>query len=682
MRVLHAIRRLAISAGVAGVLLLAGCGVAMANALPVRICGSNALAPGNWYTGDPGDGLTSTAAPGLPASVDCPDGTGLVLQATSTNIPHGASAGFKVTAPPGIVINSIHVVGAGSTGVDDGKGWYGWFYWNGGPGTAGNAGGNSLNDQSFNAGGCCSQSNLNSQSIGWFMACGWSSCSNLGLVDVPELDLTAEEDRGPDLLATGTDNLWYQQGWVRGSWQAGLRATDPSGVCGAHVVFGSLPAPFTGTAEVPDRSKWKQCNDQTVSASVDTRTSQGSLGLGEGTMPLTLSADNAARVHSETSKTVYVDNTTPSISLSGPTDAPSTAGTQYVSATAGGSPSGISQISCTTDNGAAQLFSGSSAQVPVSGVGQHTVRCSAADNAVDPAGNHGWSTPASRTVKIGYPTQLWISFSKLVGLRCHRTLVRRHGHLVKVMSCRPRTVRRRTIVWVTVHRHGRLARVKRVRYVRVVVPPRVVSNSARRVPFGRSTTVSGWLGTAGGTALAGLPVQVLVAPDDGSNRFTQAVTVTTSANGTWTALLPAGPSRVIEAVYGGSETTEPAVSADARVTVPARVLLRVMPSRVAWGSRIRISGRILGGYIPANQTAVSQLLRLRIGVQGISQTAGIPDVTRDGRFHTTYCFSSGRGVAHFWFSVSTLNETDYPFAPSGSKRAGVTVGPHNAGRPC
>jgi len=47
-----------------------------------------------------------------------------------------------------------------------------------------------------------------------------------------------------------------------------------------------------------------------------------------------------------------------------------------------------------------------------------------------------------------------------------------------------------------------------------------------------------------------------------------------------------------------------------------------------------------------------------------------------------HCFSSGRGVAHFWFSVSTLNETDYPFAPSGSKRAGVTVGPHNAGRPC
>jgi hypothetical protein len=202
------------------------------------------------------------------------------------------------------------------------------------------------------------------------------------------------------------------------------------------------------------------------------------------------------------------------------------------------------------------------------------------------------------------------------------------------------------------------------------------------VPFGRSTTVSGWLGTADGTALAGRPVNILVAPDDGSNRFARTATVTSSATGTWTASLPAGPSRLVEADYAGSETTEPAVSAHARVTVPARVILRVTPGRATWGSRVRISGRILGGYIPANKTTVSQLLRLRIGVQGISQTAGIPDVARDGRFHTSYCFNSGNGVAHFWFSVSTLNETDYPFAPAGSKRRGVTVGPGNAGRPC
>jgi hypothetical protein len=514
------------------------------------------------------------------------------------------------------------------------------------------------------------------------MSCGWSTCSNLGIVDVPELDLTAEETRGPALLATGTDNLWYRQGWVRGSWQAGLSATDPSGICGAYVVFGSFPTPFSGASEVPNRSKWKQCTDQTVAASVDTRTSQGSLGLGEGAMPLTLSADNAAGVHSQVVKTVYVDNSTPSISLSGPTDAPSTAGTQYVTATAGGSPSGISAISCSTDGGPAQSYPGPSAQVPVSGVGQHTVRCSAANNAVDSAGNHGWSNPASWSMKIGYPTQVWISFSKVVGLRCRSALVRRHGRRVKVTRCRARTTSRRMIVWVTVRRHNRLLKVKQVRVVRVAVPPRVVSKSVRRVSFGRSTKVSGWLGTTDGTALAGLPVEILAAPDDGSKRFTHTATVSTTATGTWTASLPAGPSRLIEAVYGGSGTTEPAASAAARVIVPAHVILHVTPSRAAWGSRIRISGRILGGYIPASQTAVSQLLRLRIGVQGISQTAGIPDVTRDGHFRTSYCFNSGHGVAHFWFSVSTLYETDYPFAPSGSKRARVTVGPGNAGRPC
>ena len=49
----------------------------------------------------------------------------------------------------------------------------------------------------------------------------------------------------------------------------------------------------------------------------------------------------------------------------------------------------------------------------------------------------------------------------------------------------------------------------------VVELPHVVMHSSKRVGHGRRTTVSGWLGIADGTALAGQVVRVLTAPDNG-----------------------------------------------------------------------------------------------------------------------------------------------------------------------
>ena len=188
-----------------------------------------------------------------------------------------------------------------------------------------------------------------------------------------------------------------------------------------------------------------------------------------------------------------------------------------------------------------------------------------------------------------------IAFDKLVGLRCHRArvrvkvpghwiTVRRHGKRVKVktrahtrvervMRCHPRTVRRRTVVFVRVRRHGHLVKVKRIKIVRVVVPPRVIARTSRAVAFGRGTTVNGYLGTSAGIAIGGHAVRVLTAPDNGGGQFTQAAVVTTAANGTWTATLPPGPSRIVEAVYDGDPTTEGASSGQVRVIVPAKVKL-------------------------------------------------------------------------------------------------------------
>ena len=194
-----------------------------------------------------------------------------------------------------------------------------------------------------------------------------------------------------------------------------------------------------------------------------------------------------------------------------------------------------------------------------------------------------------------------------------------------------------------------------------------------RVGYGRPVTLHGLLMSSAGLPIAGQPVAILTAPENGSNAFTQAAAVTTGPAGSWTATLAPGPSRIIEASYPGSPTILPATGS-ATVITPAKIkLTSVTPDRTPWGSTVRITGRVLGGYIPAT----SKLLRLDLGIVGIpglSKIQGIPNVAPDGTFTTTYKFGHYQGVVRFWLQVSSLAEADFPFSPWHSKRWIVTVG--------
>jgi hypothetical protein len=193
------------------------------------------------------------------------------------------------------------------------------------------------------------------------------------------------------------------------------------------------------------------------------------------------------------------------------------------------------------------------------------------------------------------------------------------------------------------------------------------------VGYGQAVTVHGLLMSSGGLPLAGQPVAVLTAPDNGSDAFSEAAAVTTGPDGRWTATLAPGPSRIIEASYAGSPTLLPATGSVTVITPAKIVLTSVAPDRIPWGRWVRITGRVLGGYIPAS----SKLLRLDLGIVGIpglSKIQGIPNVSSDGTFTTTYKFGRYQGVVRFWLQVSSLAEADFPFSPSHSRRWIVTVG--------
>ena len=290
--------------------------------------------------------------------------------------------------------------------------------------------------------------------------------------------------------------LWQASGWVRGTWTLEFWGDSPSGLCSESASLNGQSIP--GATSTVDPTVWHQCAAPPVVQSIQTG------NYGQGAVPLTLSATDAAGVPGSVSKTVHIDNSQPSVSFSGPSDAPSTAGTQYVTATAGGSPSGIEGLSCSLDGGPNQWFAGSSARIAVNGIGDHTIRCAAANNAVDGAGNHGWSNWASWSLSIREPTVSSVGFGRLVDPElCHRVrervkvpahwvTVRRHHKLVRVrkraqtkfvtaMRCHARVVRRRITVWKTVVRHGKPVRVKRHKTIRVVELPHVVYQGTKRI---------------------------------------------------------------------------------------------------------------------------------------------------------------------------------------------------------
>ena len=318
-----------------------------------------------------------------------------------------------------------------------------------------------------------------------------------------------------------------------------------------------------------------------------------------------------------------------------------------------------------------------SARIPVAGVGVHRVTCSSANNARDASGRVAMSAPETWTLSIRQPTVSGIGFAKLINppvckrvikhvrVPAHWITVRRHHKrtrvreraqimLERVTRCHARVVRRRIIVWTTITRRGKKIRIKRRKTIKIVEFPHVVMHTSQRVGHGRRTRVSGWLGMPDGTALGGQRVELLTAPDNGVGHFTVAAVAATAANATWSARLPAGPSRVIEASYAGAPTVEPNLSAQVHVIIPAKVrLLSVSPRRVAWGGTVRITGQLLGGYLPPR----GALVRLRIGSGRSFQTYGVQEhVTGNGRFTTTYTFGAGYAgiVKGFWFQVATL----------------------------
>ena len=603
-------------------------------------------------------------------------------------MPAGARIGMQTNAPPGVAIIAALVDPYEIENINDNQGWGGGSYYAGG-GSGWGSGAAVESDSGFS-----------SSYWGFQMICGWSSCSNFGSIYLNSIQLTAEEDQGPSLTAVGSDNLWYQAGhWVWNPpgdlWSTALSGTDPSGVCQMWATLNGVQINSPG--QTPDTAVWQQCPDWTWSASVDTR----NYVPASGSLALTLAGSNAAGVVSAPAEKLDVDNDPVELSLSGPTTASTSSGTQYVTATASAGPSGVA-IGCSLDGGPQRWQSGTVEEVPVGGAGDHVVSCEAHNGAVDPQAQYAYSAPQSWSLDIGEPTVSAIGFAKIAdALKCgrarervttpaHWATVRRHHRLVHVHKrahtktvsverCHPRIVWQRRTVWVAVRRHGKLVSVKRTKRVRVPLIPHTVTQAKKRVAYGRGTAVSGWLGTAAGVAIGGVPVEVLTAPNNGEGQFTAAAAATTAADGAWSAQLGPGPSRLVEAVYGGSALLLPVTSTPVEVNVPARITVSVRPHVVPWDGIVTLRGHLDGGYVPPDGVALRLLIRLPGRAQPYEPLAFRTNA--QGNFVINWSWGTGSGIASYPLAVATTaTESDFPFSASRSSWIRVTFGrstPHH-----
>jgi hypothetical protein len=634
-----------------------------------------------------GDAVASAPSPagGISATVNCP-GDPARSSYTPSNPPgglaiwtypnhtvsNGAAVNWAIHAPTGLTIASVYIPHMYSNGIDDGSGWGGGFFWQGGSGGVTTWDGESGWSSFYGGSPHFTWPSGGTPYFGWRVVCGASPCTNGGnqWLSVELLELGVQETTAPVLGSW--IGLWPATGWVRGTWTLEYGGDSPSGLCTLSGTLAGQAVP--GSSVRPQPAVWHQCSAPAVDAPVDTAQ------YGQGALPLALTATDAAGQTASMSKTVYVDNEAPTVSLSGPTDAPTTAGVQYITATAGAGPSGVAGISCSVDGSPTQWHAGASEQIALAGVGVHHVTCTSENHARDSSGNPAVSQPASWTLSIREPSVSSVAFERAAdALSCRRARERvqipahwvkafHRGHAVRVrlpaqtravqvVHCHPHVITRRVLVngrWVT---------------QRVVELPHAALVTSKEATPGQRTTVSGWLGTSTGDALAGQPVTVYAAPANGTNHYVPVANVHTARDGSWRAALPPGPSRVVVAVYRGDATVEPSVSAPARVVVPASLAVRIKPTTARWGGRIRITGRLAGGYIPSG----GELVVLWVGWRGGKTEIGHVYSRADGRFATNYTFLRGNGTERYRFWVESVRESDYPYAPGRSRAVTVVV---------
>jgi hypothetical protein len=226
----------------------------------------------------------------------------------------------------------------------------------------------------------------------------------------------------------------------------------------------------------------------------------------------------------------------------------------------------------------------------------------------------------------------------------------------------------RRLVW---HRCVRSGESRRCR--REVVESFGRRPATRVVPYGRGIQVGGQAVSAAGAPLAAVSVELVESFGAGATATTRTTRLQTAADGTFFARLAPGPSRQVEARFGGSGQLTRSASRALRLGVQTSVRFRASSAQVAVGGRpVVFSGRVLRAE--ATIPEYGRPIQLQFRLPGSPWTE-FRTVQTDqlGRFRYPYSFSDddSRGV-RFLFRAYAPPQPGWPYEPAASRPVAVT----------
>ncbi len=197
---------------------------------------------------------------------------------------------------------------------------------------------------------------------------------------------------------------------------------------------------------------------------------------------------------------------------------------------------------------------------------------------------------------------------------------------------------------------------------------------ARIVPYGIGIQVGGRLVSASGAPLAGYSVDLVENFNAGATAPPRITSARTDADGIFLARLEPGPSRRVEAHFGGNRVLTRAASRDLRLGVQTSVRLRVSTATgVIGGAPVVFSGTVghLAAAIPSYGRPIQFQFRLPGGPWTEFRTV---QTDAAGRFRYPYAFSDddSRGF-RFLFRAYVPPQPGWPYEPAVSRPVAVTA---------
>jgi hypothetical protein len=217
--------------------------------------------------------------------------------------------------------------------------------------------------------------------------------------------------------------------------------------------------------------------------------------------------------------------------------------------------------------------------------------------------------------------------------------------------------------------HSRKTKIKKVRVCTTKVPV-VAPGQAIRVANGSKQRLYGLLTDANGHPIENQPVTVLQQVRDQTAQTT-AATTTTNQLGQLSWLAPGGPSRTIVFRYDGTDTLEPSAGSISVAVPVSAAAAKVSPRKVALDQPFTVTGRLLGGHVPAGGVIVT--IEGRDNGVWATLPGGVIKTNGSGAFRLRTRITRGIGVYTYPLRVVVASQYGYPFGAATINGGSITV---------